>query len=192
MRFLFLAFTTLLCTCGRAQLQSPATTEWLTVLATLPDTFQNLSNGMNVKLDDVLRLDFRPRENEENDYLESHLTLHSRHENLELRFHLRPLKANDLLANMVRLRSHTVAMNLASNDEDAVTSVHSFGEEELMAMNADWARMYTFRPKRSYSSRQHAQLVAVYRSDRGLAFAVLLFDKAPPTLEDRQLVLQFW
>ena len=51
--------------------------------------------------------------------------------------------------------------------------------------------MYTFRPKRSFSDKSQAQLIALYRSGRGLAYTILLFDKAPDPLEGRQLTLRF-
>lgn len=124
-------------------------------------------------------------------YLPEHFALRSRRENLELRFHLRPERLDDLYYGRPHLAATTVAMNLGSNDEDAVTAVHQFGDEELAIFNADWARMYTFRPKRSFSSRQQAQLVALYREGRGMAYTVLLFDDAPDTLEGRQLSLRF-
>lgn len=175
--FLFLAFTSFLCTSGRAQ--------------ETPETFAALSDSMGVRLDELLPDYFLPQDNEANDYLDAHLTLYARAEKLEMRFHLRPEQAGDPLAKRPQLRVHTLAMNLGSNDEDAVTSVHSFGEEELNALNADWARMYTFRPKRSFSERQHAQLIAAYRAGRGLVYTILLFDRAPGSVEDRQLTLRF-
>lgn len=194
MRFLHLALLPLLCTCGpalHAQLQSPETTAWLARLSNLPDTFRNLGSAMNVRLNAVLDLDFKPKEVQQNDYLEDHLVLYSKEEKLEMRFHLRPESSSDPLSGMPHLRTQTIAMNLGSNEEGTVTTVHSFDGEELTVFNADWARMYTFRPKRSYSDRAHAQLIAIYREDRGLAFAVLLFDKIPPTIEDRQLTIRF-
>lgn len=195
MRFTSFALLLLLCTCGpalHAQRQPPETTDWLTVLTRCPDEFRHLSSRMEVRLNDVFDLGFDIEQARPNDYLADHLVLYSKDEKLEMRFHLRPERPNDPLAGMPHLRIHTLAANLGSNDEDAVTTVHSFGEEELAAVNADWARMYTFRPKRSYSDYRHAQLVALYREGRGLAYTILLFDKTPPSIEDRQLALRFY
>jgi len=98
-----------------------------------------------------------------------------------MRFHLRPESERDVYYRRPHMRTGMLVMNLASNAEDAVTTVHAFDEDELITYGADWAKMYTFRPKRSYSPRATAQL----------AYTVLLFDKAPDTLEKRQFTLGF-
>lgn len=185
MRLIPLAVLSLLWTCARAQTERPYPTD------ALPAEIVTLLDTVGVSLYGLDAGDFRIRENRPNDYLDDQLTLYSKDEKLELRFHLRPARAGDPMAELPHLRAHTLAMNLGSNDEDAVTTVHSFGPEELAVYGADWARMYTFRPKRSYSERAHAQFIAVYRKGRGTVYSLLLFDRTPPTLEDRQLTTRF-
>jgi len=153
--------------------------------------FAILLDSMDVRINHPLDADFRLQPNLENDYLKDQLTAYSKREKLEMRFHLRPETGTDPYFQMPHLRAATLVMNLSSNEEDAVTTVHSFGEEEMAIFNADWARMYTFRPKRSYSDRGNAQLVALYKSGRGMAYIILLFREAPTTIEGRQLALRF-
>ena len=157
----------------------------------LPPDFAELLDVLDMRFNAPLDSDYREDLRSDNDYLYEQFTMRSRRERLEVRFHLRPEAIDDRYAGLPHLAATTLAMNLGSNDDDAVTAVHTFGEEELAVFNADWARMYTFRPKRSYSSKQHAQLVALYRAGRGFAYTVLLFDRAPDTLEGRQLSLRF-
>jgi len=190
MRFFLPAFLFLLCTCGPA-IFSTNGAGGLRAQQLLPQDFTSRASMMRAELDSLVEVGFRVRKQGPNPYLDDHLTLYSKAEKLEIRFHLRPAREGDRMADLPNLRAHTTAMNLGSNDEDAVTTVHSFDEEELSALNADWMRMYTFRPKTSYSSRVHAQLVAIYRKDRGTAYIILLFDDVPPTIEDRQLALSF-
>ena len=211
MRYLLPALLLLLCTCAprpdvppadatetigsaRVQLKQPERrppAPEVVAPRPLPDTFNVLSEAAAVQLSPDWWRDFRIQPSTQNDYLDSHLTLYSKAEKLEMRFHLRPERPNDPLAGLPFIRVQTMATNLGSNEEDAVTAVHSLGEEELAALNADWGRLYTFRPKRSYSDRAHAQLLAVYREGRGLVTTVLLFNKPPGTLDDRQLMLRF-
>jgi hypothetical protein len=82
-------------------------------------------------------------------------------------------------------------MDIGSNDEDSQTAVHSFGEEETAIYAADWARLFTFRPKSSFAPYEFAQLVALYKEDRGLIWVVLLFNTPPDTLDTRQLAARF-
>ncbi len=161
--------------------------------AQLPLTpeFETLLDSLDVRVNHPFDDGFMLLDNPENDYLQDQLTVYSKAEKLEMRFHLRPEDERDLYYQRPHMRAAMLVMNLGSNDDDAVTSVHSFGEEELAVMNADWARMWTFHPKRSYSQQPTAQLIAAYKQDRGLIYTVLLFDKAPPTLEGRQLMLRF-
>jgi hypothetical protein len=178
MRYLFFAALILLCTCVRGQIPaSPA--------------FSAIMDSIGVTIIQPLSGDFQIRPNQKNDYLDDQLTVYSKKEKLEIRFSLRAVPPNDIYNRMPNFLAGTLALNLGSNDEDAVTSVHSFGEEELAVFNADWAVMYTFRPKRSYSERTNAQLIAIYREGVGMAYTVLLFEKTPPTIEDRQLSLSF-
>ena len=157
----------------------------------LPTDFQQLLDSMDVRFTPPLDSDYREALRHDNDYLADHYSVRSRSERLELRFHLRPENETDHYYRRPHMAATTLAMNLSSNDEDAVTAVHSFDDEELDLYRADWAKMYTFRPKRSYSSREQAQLIAVYREGRGMAYTVLLFDEAPLALEERQLSLRF-
>ncbi|THH40494.1 hypothetical protein [Neolewinella litorea] len=158
----------------------------------LPPDFLWRLDSLDIRFTPPLDSDFRETTlRGDNRWLEEHYAMSSRREKLELRFHILPEHEGDRYYQLPHLAATTLAMNLGSNDEDAVTAVHSFDEEELALYGADWARMYTFRPKRSFSDKEQAQLIALYRSGRGLAYTILLFDKAPDTLEGRQLSLRF-
>lgn len=158
----------------------------------LPDDFQRRLDSMDVRFTAPLDSDYRETTlRHDNRWLDDHYSMTSRREKLEVRFHLTPEHAGDRYFGLPHLAATTLAMNLGSNDDDAVTAVHSFDDEELALYGADWARMYTFRPKRSFSDKEQAQLIALYREGRGLAYTILLFDRAPDTLEGRQLSLRF-
>ena len=164
-----------------------------TLAAQLPSTpeFSALLDSLDVRVNHPFGADYRLRPNPENDYLADQLTVYSKAEKLEVRLSLLPEDERDPYYQRPHLRAGTLVMNLGSNDEDAVTAVHSLDDEEMAVLNADWARLYTFRPKRGYSPRANAQLLATYKVGRGLAYTVLLFDKTPDALEGRQLLLRF-
>lgn len=158
---------------------------------TLPPEFEQLLDALDIRFTAPLDSDYREGMLHDNDYLDHLFAMRSRREGLELRFYVQAERADDRYYQLPHLAATTLAMNLGSNDEDAVTAVHSFDEEELELYGADWARMYTFRPKRSYSTSKQAQLIALYRAGRGLAYTILLFDDAPDDLAGRQLSLRF-
>ncbi len=158
----------------------------------LPGDFLVRLDSLDIRFNAPLDSDYKEKTlRDENRWLEDHYTMTSRREKLEVRFHIVPEHEGDRYYGLPHLAATTLAMNLGSNDEDAVTAVHSFGTEEMAVYNADWARMYTFRPKRSFSDKEQAQLIALYREGRGLAYTILLFDDAPDTLDGRQLSLRF-
>ena len=158
----------------------------------LPADFLARLDSLDLRFNAPLDSDFREQTlRNDNRWLSDHYTMTSRREKLEIRFFIAPEHEGDRYAGLPHLAATTLAMNLGSNDEDAVTAVHSFGEEDMALYNADWARMYTFRPKRSFSDKEQAQLIALYREGRGLAYTILLFDRAPDTLDGRQLSLRF-
>ncbi|PPK88439.1 hypothetical protein CLV84_1406 [Neolewinella xylanilytica] len=179
MKVLLLSFLLLTSLAGSAQID-------------LPPEFLLRLDSLDMRFNAPLDSDYREKTfRDENRWLEDHYTMTSRREKLELRFHIVPEHEGDRYYGLPHLAATTLAMNLGSNDEDAVTAVHSFGTEEMALYNADWARMYTFRPKRSFSDKEQAQMIALYREGRGLAYTILLFDDAPDTLDGRQLSLRF-
>ncbi|MEL7163750.1 MAG: hypothetical protein AAFN92_23530 [Bacteroidota bacterium] len=133
----------------------------------LSPEFSTLLDSLDVRVNHPLGGDFKLLPNRENDYLEDQLTVYGKEEKLEVRFHLEPENDRSLYYQMPHVLAGLLAANLGSNEADAVTAVHSFGEEEMIVFNADWAQMYTFRPKRSYSTKAQAQLIALYKEGRG-------------------------
>ena len=168
------------------------TTLTLSAQLELPVDFAARLDSLDIRFNAPLDSDYREKTlRNHNRWLADHYTMTSRREKLEIRFFIAPEHPGDRYAGLPHLAATTLAMILGSNDEDAVTAVHSFGEDDMAIYNADWARMYTFRPKRSFSDKEQAQLIALYREGRGLAYTILLFDHAPDTLDGRQRSLRF-
>lgn len=157
----------------------------------LPSDFQQLLDRLDIRFAAPSDSDYREAPRHDNDYLVDQFSISSRREKMEIRFHIQTEVEDDRYYRRPHLAATTLAMNLGSNDEDAVTAVHSFDDEELALYGADWAKMYTFRPKRGFSSRRQAQMIALYRAGRGMAYTILLFDDAPYGLESKQLALRF-
>lgn len=178
MRMLFCLFALIFASCLVAQLPMSA-------------EFAGMLDSLDVRVNHPLDEAYKLLPNRKNDYLEDQLTVYGKGEKLEIRFHLQAESDSSPFYQMPHLQAGHLVSNLGSNEENAVTAVHSFGEEEMAVYNADWAKMYTFRPKRSYSEKANAQLIALYKEGRGIAYAILLFDDAPATLEGRQLILRF-
>ncbi len=157
----------------------------------LSSEFTLVLDELGIRVNHPFDAGFKQLDAFDNPYLSEQLRLYSREEKLELRFATVSETTDDRYYQMPHLRAAHLVLNLASNDEDAETIVLSPDEEELATLNADWARVFIFRPKRSFSDRREAQLVASYRAGRGMLYTILLFDRAPDTLLGRQLALRW-
>ena len=153
--------------------------------------FQRLLDTFDVRVNHAFDADFKLSEAYDNPYLREQQRLYSKEERLEMRFVLLPDSPAHVFHQMPHVRAGHLVANLASNEEGAETTVLSLDEAEMGVLNADWARVFIFRPKRSFSDRKEAQLVASYKEGRGMAYTILLFNRAPGTLLGRQLALRW-
>ena len=153
--------------------------------------FQEILDTFDVRVNHAFDAGFKLMEPSESAYLPEQQRLYSRREKLEMRFALLPENPNHPFYGLPHVQAGHLIANLSSNDADAVTTVLSLDEAEMDVLNADWARVFIFRPKRGFSGRGEAQLVASYKEGRGMAYTVLLFDRAPDTLLGRQLALRW-
>ena len=126
-----------------------------------------------------------------NDYLTDQFRTLAREDKLEIRLAFQREFPDDRMYDLPHLVTGLLVTNLSSNDEDVITTVHRFDEEEMGRLRADWAALHTFRPKRSFSGYRHAQLVTLYRAGFGYVQLVLCFDRAPATLDAWHTALRF-
>ncbi|MEL6275951.1 MAG: hypothetical protein AAFU03_12685 [Bacteroidota bacterium] len=117
--------------------------------------------------------------------------MYSKQEKLEIRYYLQAESEMGPFVGMPHVAAGRLLIDVSSNDEDAVTTAHSFQGEALATYRADWAKLFTFQPKRRFSDTNFAQMVALYQEGIGMLYVFLLFDKAPDTLDSRQLAIRF-
>ncbi|NJO87198.1 MAG: hypothetical protein HC821_04160 [Lewinella sp.] len=157
----------------------------------LPDSFQLRLNGLGADLIRPVGADFTVLSAKANRHLPTHFALYSRHEKLEIRYTVFAEAELGPLAGLPHVAVSHLLLDIGSNDEDAFLTMHSYVGESFNTFGADWAKLFTFRPKRSFCDTAFAQLVALYREGLGMAYVFLLFDQAPETLDARQLALRF-
>ena len=127
-----------------------------------------------------------------NRYQVYEFAIRSRKEKLEIRYHLEPEKEGNALSSLPHVRCMQLLSHLASNDEEHNIAAHSLPTSiRVEDLNADWAKVFFFSPKKEFSPRLTCQLLAIYKEGRGMAFAFLLFDKPPVSLDNRLLTLRF-
>ncbi len=120
------------------------------------------------------------------------LAIRSRREKLEIRYHLEPEKEDNPMTRIPHVRCMQMIANIASNEEDTQVSALSLPDSvSLDLLNADWAKVFFFTPKKTFSPRLTCQMLAMYKEGKGMVFAYLLFNKPPMELDNRLLTVRF-
>ncbi len=158
----------------------------------LPSDFQARLDQAGLSFIYPLDAGYKSRRNAPSPYFESHYTLRSRKEKMEIRYHIQPFDANDPTADLPHINASRLLLHLASNDGDKLMSGINLSEEVLQEdYQADWGKLFNFQPKSGFSRYQHCQMLALFLEGKGMAYVLFLFDDAPPTLEYRKQALEF-
>jgi len=120
------------------------------------------------------------------------LAIRSRREKLEIRYHLEPEEENKPMTRIPHVRCMQMIANVASNEEQTRVSALSISDSiRIDRLNADWAKVFTFTPKKTFSPRLTCQMLAMYKEGKGMVFTYLLFNKPPIELDNRLLSIRF-
>lgn len=157
----------------------------------LPDSFQYQLAELNAAIIRPLDSDFKAINIKSSRFQAPQFVMYSRQEKLEIRYYLQTAAEMGSFQGMPHVASSRLLIDISSNDDDALLTAHSFTDEAFLTFGADWAKLFTFKPKRSFSDTQYAQLVALYKEGRGLIYVCLLFNKPPESLDTRQLAIRF-
>lgn len=129
-----------------------------------------------------------------NELLKADFIIRSRKEKLEIRYNLFPDDPANEIDDLPHIRSIQMASHLASNDDDSIVTAVSLSDDDLgkARFNADWGKLFYFRPKIVFSTREHCQMLVLYKEGKGMAFVFYLFDEAGEFLDNRLLSLAFY
>ena len=119
------------------------------------------------------------------------MAFEDRKSRIEVRYLVDLMPEGSDLAVVPHVLAMTLAMNLATNDEDSYMTARYLDGEELAAYHADFATMINFVPNERHSRMPHGQLIAMYREGRGMAYICLFFKKANDALDEYNRSLTF-
>ena len=118
--------------------------------------------------------------------------IQSRKERMEIQFLAIPYQENKPGTHYPHIMASRTATHMATNAEDAPITLLSLGTKELEEFNADWGVIYFFTPKSQVSGRNHGELVALHKEDRGTAMIFFFFDDPDnPAIDYRFYSVQF-
>lgn len=158
----------------------------------LPENFSLLADQMGVDFMAPLDAGYKDIRVYSNRHQNYELAIRSRKEKLEIRYHLETEDERRPMTSLPHIRCIQMISNLASNQEEKVVSALSLPDSLTAAdLNADWAKVFFFEPKKDFSTRLTCQMLAMYKEGRGMVFAYFLFDKPPTALDNRLLTIRF-
>lgn len=158
----------------------------------LPENFSLLAEQIGVDFMAPLDAGYKDVRVYSNRHQNYELAIRSRKEKLEIRYHLETEDERRPMTSLPHIRCIQMISNLASNEEEKVVSALSLPDSLTAAdLNADWAKVFFFEPKKDFSTRLTCQMLAMYKEGRGMVFAYFLFDKPPTALDNRLLTIRF-
>ncbi len=158
----------------------------------LPEDFTNLAAEMAVDFMAPLDAGYKDVRTYPNPHQNYEFAIRSRKEKLEIRYHLEPEEEGKPMTRIPHVRCMQMIANVASNEEDTRVSALSLPDSiRIDQLNADWAKVFFFTPKKTFSTRYTCQMLAMYKEGRGMVFAYFLFNKPPMELDSRLLTVRF-
>lgn len=118
--------------------------------------------------------------------------IRSRKEKLEIRYLLEPYQKHDPSFETPHIRSIQKLMHLASNEQDFVMSGLDVDPELLKDhFNADWGKVFFFRPKHQFSNYEHIKMLSLFKEGKGMAHIFFLFNEPTRDLNNRMYTIRF-
>jgi hypothetical protein len=119
--------------------------------------------------------------------------IRSRKEKLEIRYILEDYDANNIMHQFPNLQFTRLLTHLATNDDNSLPlSVHELAQDEVEeAFGADWGKVAYFQPKGNFTHWQYAKLLSLYKSERGMAHILFLYNRSGLALNNRFYAVQF-
>ncbi|GJM36010.1 MAG: hypothetical protein DHS20C18_50110 [Saprospiraceae bacterium] len=158
----------------------------------LPTDFQSRLDQAGLSFIYPADAGYKQRKNGDSPYLDSHYTIRSRKEKMEIRYHVLPYDEHDPTADLPHIKASRLLIHLASNDATKLLTGHNLSSQSLKEdYQADWGKVFYFQPKASFSTYQHCQMLALFREGKGMAYVFFLFNQPQPTIEYRMQALEF-
>lgn len=158
----------------------------------LPPAFRQKLEAARIDFMEPLESGYKDIRVEENDLVDYDFAIRSRKEKMEIRYLIEPSGSGQALASIPHVQCIRVLSTLATNDERYVMSGIDVGAGDLTRrFNADWGKVFFFKPKEGFSAYQNCKMLALFREGQGMAYVFFLFDEAGPELDYRFYALSF-
>jgi len=158
-----------------------------------PKTFRQLLEKTGVELLEPLDAGYKDFYLPQNELQTCPFGLRSKKENLEIRYFVLPFDKRNYSSMNPHIQTMRMVATIATNEPESFISVIQPGAQDMKRdFNADWGRIYFFKPKPAFSNKPHCRMLALYKEGKGTVFVFYLFDKTDnPALDTRYFALRF-
>lgn len=148
------------------------------------ETFQQSLNDFGIETDEPTEGRAKFFQPKKQTLLKENFRVNLKKENIEIWVAFHPTDTADLSTQMPNLFCRTTAVNAATNNEEAVTTVLKLSDEYLEeTFGAEWGRELFFQPKKQFSERQHCRLISIYKEEVGHLNVFCFFDEKSKNLD---------
>lgn len=124
----------------------------------------------------------------DNDLVDSDFAITKKKDDLEIRFIIQPEEK----VHYPHISVTSFLSTLATNDQETVISLLPIQDDVLeIDYKADWGIQAFFKPKDSFSDKEHCKLVAIYKEGKSMTYMAFLFDDVEIDLSPYELILGF-
>jgi len=165
----------------------------LSAQSEIPITFEEKLTSASVEILIPLENKYKTVNVNSTPYMPYDYALRSKKGKLEIRYSINIFEDSTALMNQLpNVQCMRTLTNIASNDDEAVTTIHSIAESDLEEhFNADWGMVAYFNPKQSFGTYKHCKMLALFKEGKGMTYVYFLFDEASIELDNRFHAVRF-
>lgn len=154
--------------------------------------FDSLTKACNIEFLKPLDAGYKSIWVGKNSLQQYDFAIRSRKEKLEIRYLIEPHQENNPTFSVPHMKCIQKVLTIASNEQDVVMTGLDISEKSLQEdYNADWGKVFFFRPKAQFSTYKHIKMLALFKEGRGMAYVFFLFDKPTRNLDNRIIALRY-
>lgn len=158
----------------------------------LSDRFTLLLESANLEFLEPVEASYKSTSPDHVDFYRFDFLMRSRKEKMDIGFLITPYSASNRIFSFPQVEITRLVSSLATNDETSVITSLNLDQETLSSqLNADWGKLFFFKPKPSFSDKLHCKLLSIYKENMGLAVVVYCFDEPGKALDIRENILRF-
>jgi len=159
----------------------------------MPIAFEEKLSKASIEILIPLENKYKPIGVHSTPYMPYDYALRSKKGKLEIRYSIKIFEDSTSAVNQVpHLQCMNTLTNIASNHEEAVTTIHSIADSDLEEhFNADWGMVAYLQPKQTFGDYKHCKMLALFKEGKAMTYVYFLFDEASIELDNRFHAIQF-